>query len=68
MNQCATFGDKKLFLQVVLNKLIYSALIVAVVVHYGSRRIAKELEATGICCGKYKTETLMKLAGVEAKQ
>jgi len=35
---------------------------------YGSRRIAKELEATGTRCGKHKAGTLMKLAGVEAKQ
>lgn len=34
---------------------------------YGSRRIAKELEATGTRCGKHKAGTLMKLAGVEAK-
>jgi len=35
---------------------------------YGSRRIAKELESTGTRCGKHKAGTLMKLAGVEAKQ
>lgn len=36
---------------------------------YGSRRVAKELEsATGTRCGKHKAGTLMKLAGVEAKQ
>ncbi len=35
---------------------------------YGSRRMSKELTATGANCGKYKAGTLMKLAGVEAKQ
>ena len=35
---------------------------------YGSRRIAKELESLGARCGKHKAGTLMKLAGVEAKQ
>ena len=35
---------------------------------YGSRRIAKEIEAAGTRCGKHKARTLMKLAGVEAKQ
>ena len=35
---------------------------------YGNRRIAKEIEAAGTRCGKHKARTLMKLAGVEAKQ
>ena len=35
---------------------------------YGSRRMAKELESLGLRCGRYKAGTLMKLAGVEAKQ
>ena len=35
---------------------------------YGIRRIAQELNALGFHCGKYKACTLMKLAGVEAKQ
>lgn len=35
---------------------------------YGSRRIANELESNGIPCGKQKAGTLMKLAGVQAKQ
>ena len=35
---------------------------------YGSRRMARELESTGTHCGKHKAGTLMKLAGVQAKQ
>ena len=35
---------------------------------YGARRIAEELEAQGESCGRTKAGTLMKLAGVEAKQ
>jgi len=36
---------------------------------YGSRRVAQELESfTGIPCGKHKAGTLMKLAGVKARQ
>lgn len=35
---------------------------------YGARRIAGEVEANGITCGKTKAKTLMKLAGVSAKQ
>ena len=35
---------------------------------YGSRRIAQELKALGFRCGKHKAGTLMKLAGVAAKQ
>jgi len=35
---------------------------------YGSRRMAQELKALGFRCGKYKAGTLMKLAGVAAKQ
>jgi putative transposase len=35
---------------------------------YGARRIAKELEQQGESCRRSKAGTLMKLAGVEAKQ
>lgn len=35
---------------------------------YGARRISEELEAQGESCGRTKAATLMKLAGVEAKQ
>ena len=35
---------------------------------YGARRIAKEVEAHGNSCGRFKAGTLMKLAGVAAKQ
>jgi len=35
---------------------------------YGSRRMAQELNALGVRCGKHKAGTLMKLAGVAAKQ
>ena len=35
---------------------------------YGARRIAGEIEANGTTCGKTKAKTLMKLAGVSAKQ
>ena len=35
---------------------------------YGARRIAEELEAQGESCGRTKAGTLMRLAGVEAKQ
>jgi putative transposase len=35
---------------------------------YGSRRMAQELNALGFHCGKHKAGTLMKLAGVAAKQ
>lgn len=35
---------------------------------YGSRRMAKELKALGFRCGKHKAGTLMKMAGVAAKQ
>jgi len=35
---------------------------------YGARRISKELEAHGESCGRTKAATLMKLAGVCAKQ
>jgi len=35
---------------------------------YGARRIAGEVEANGTPCGKTKAKTLMKLAGVSAKQ
>ena len=35
---------------------------------YGSRRMAQELKALGFRCGKHKAGTLMKLAGVAAKQ
>jgi transposase-like protein len=35
---------------------------------YGARRIAEEIVACGSPCGRYKAGTLMKLAGVAAKQ
>jgi transposase InsO family protein len=35
---------------------------------YGSRRMSQELNALGFDCGKHKAGTLMKLAGVAAKQ
>jgi putative transposase len=35
---------------------------------YGARRIAKEVEAVGVPCGKTKARTLMKMANVSAKQ
>ncbi len=35
---------------------------------YGSRRMSQELNAIGFDCGKHKAATLMKLAGVAAKQ
>ena len=35
---------------------------------YGKRRISEELQSEGIPCGDYKAGTLMKLAGVQAKQ
>jgi transposase InsO family protein len=35
---------------------------------YGSRRIAKALNALGVVCGRERARTLMKLAGVVAKQ
>lgn len=35
---------------------------------YGTRRIAEEVEASGTACGRYRAGTLMRLAGVEAKQ
>lgn len=35
---------------------------------YGSRRISAELNALGFRCGRHKAGTLMKLAGVAAKQ
>jgi len=35
---------------------------------YGARRISEEVEAQGIPCGRVKAKTLMKLAGVSAKQ
>ncbi len=35
---------------------------------YGARRIAEEIEAHGISCGRTKAGTLMNLAGVAAKQ
>lgn len=35
---------------------------------YGTRRIAEEVEANGNPCGRYRARTLMKLAGVTAKQ
>jgi transposase InsO family protein len=34
----------------------------------GARRIAEEVEAVGVPCGKTKARTLMKLANVTAKQ
>jgi putative transposase len=35
---------------------------------YGARRVSEELQASGEPCGRTKAATLMKLAGVEAKQ
>jgi transposase InsO family protein len=35
---------------------------------YGARRISEEIEAHGSACGRFKAGTLMKLAGVAAKQ
>lgn len=35
---------------------------------YGARRIAIEVKALGISCGRFRAGTLMKLAGVAAKQ
>ena len=35
---------------------------------YGARRIAIEVEAHGSSCGRFKARSLMKLAGVAAKQ
>ncbi len=35
---------------------------------YGTRRLAKELQAVGILCGRARAGTLMKLAGVTVKQ
>lgn len=35
---------------------------------YGARRISSELKSQGESCGRAKAGTLMKLAGVEAKQ
>ena len=35
---------------------------------YGTRRIAAEITAHGTPCGRFKAKTLMKLAGVAAKQ
>ncbi len=35
---------------------------------YGTRRMAEEIKASGIHCGRYKARTLMKLAGVTTKQ
>ena len=35
---------------------------------YGARRIAEEIKAHGSTCGRVKAGTLMKLAGVAAKQ
>jgi len=35
---------------------------------YGARRVSEELESQGESCGRAKAGTLMKLAGVEAKQ
>ena len=35
---------------------------------YGKRRIAEELQSEGFFCGEHKAGTLMKLAGVQAKQ
>lgn len=33
---------------------------------YGSRRISKSLQSGGIKCGRFKTRTLMKVAGIKA--
>jgi transposase InsO family protein len=35
---------------------------------YGTRRISEEIEANGGICGRTKARTLMKLAGISAKQ
>ena len=35
---------------------------------YGTRRIAEEIEAHGSPCGRFRARTLMKLAGVSARQ
>ena len=35
---------------------------------YGARRVSEELQAEGESCGRTKATTLMKLAGIEAKQ
>lgn len=35
---------------------------------YGARRISEEIEDVGVRCGRSKAKTLMKLAGVEARQ
>lgn len=35
---------------------------------YGARRMAKEIEAAGVSCGRSKAATVMKLADVSAKQ
>ena len=35
---------------------------------YGSRRVAKALQANGHCVGRYKARTLMRKAGLECKQ
>ena len=35
---------------------------------YGARRHASELTSKGLTCGKYRAKTIMKMAGVEAKQ
>ncbi len=35
---------------------------------YGARRIAEEIKASGSPCGRYKAGSLMKMAGVAAKQ
>lgn len=35
---------------------------------YGARRMAKEIDATGIPCGRSKAATIMKLADISAKQ
>ena len=35
---------------------------------YGARRIARFLQAMGICCGRSRARTLMRLAGIIARQ
>ena len=35
---------------------------------YGARRMAIEIEVFGFACGRFKAGTVMKLAGVAAKQ
>ena len=35
---------------------------------YGARRVSEKLQAEGESCGRTKAATLMKLAGIEAKQ